>query len=221
MSLLLEAIDVHKSFSFPEKIDLLKGISLKVKKKCSIAIMGASGEGKTTLLHILGTLESFDKGQIVINDNNIAKIDKPYFRNNFIGFIFQFHNLLDDLTSLDNVLMPARIGRKKTIKKQEGLKLLKMVHLEHKANYPIKLLSGGERQRVAIARAFCNHPKLILADEPSGNLDHENSQIVHQLLLDCVKKEEKTLIVVTHDESLATLCEEIYILQSGILIKRK
>jgi lipoprotein-releasing system ATP-binding protein len=220
MSLLLEAANLHKTFFFPEKLHLLQGISLKVKKKSSIAIMGASGEGKTTLLHILGTLESFDSGHLKIAGKNIDKINKPFFRNQHVGFVFQFHNLLDDLTTLENVLMPAKIGRKK-IDINHGMHLLTMVRLENKAHIPARLLSGGEKQRAAIARCLCNSPELILADEPSGNLDHENSKIVHQLLLDCVKKEEKTLIIVTHDEELAYLCDEMYILQSGILTLRR
>ena len=218
----LEAVDIAKSFHYPQKIQILEKISLKLFAGESIAIMGASGEGKTTLLHILGTLEKPDQGSVKINGENIADISSDKIRNQSIGFIFQAYHLLDDLSVIDNILMPARIGRKKITKNspvyQRALDLIKEVDLEDRACFPVKLLSGGEKQRVAIARALCNDPDLILADEPSGNLDFKNSSHIHELLFTSVKKRNKALIVVTHDKELANKCDKIYILKNGKLI---
>lgn len=218
---LLTCTEIHKSFHYPEEVHLLCGISLSVFPKESIAIMGASGEGKTTLLHILGTLETPDEGTLQILGKEYQKNEFPHIRNTNIGFIFQNYNLLEDFTTLDNVLMPARIARKSLPKggllHNRGLDLLKQVGLKTRAHFPAKLLSGGERQRVTIARSLCNDPEIILADEPSGNLDHENSGQIHELLLNCVKKMNKSLIIVTHDEKLAQLCDRRYLLQNGKL----
>lgn len=218
---LLTCNEIHKSFYHPEKVHLLCGISLSVFPRESIAIIGASGEGKTTLLHILGTLETPDQGSLQILGKEYSKDEFPHIRNTNIGFIFQNYNLLEDFTTLDNVLMPARIARKALPKGgliyNRGIDLLKQVGLEERAHFPAKILSGGERQRVTIARSLCNDPEIILADEPSGNLDHENSRQVHELLLTCVKKMNKSLIVVTHDEKLASLCDHRYLLQNGKL----
>ena len=217
MTIILKAKDIHKTYNNPVKLHILKGINLELKKNHSIAIMGASGVGKTTLLHILGTLESFDTGTLHILNN-----DKPAndIRNKHIGYIFQNYNLLEDLSLLENILMPAYIARKNIKKNSPSYKralwLLEEVGLEKRADYPAKNLSGGEKQRAAIARAFCNDPDIILADEPSGNLDHANSKIIHKLLIDSVKKFNKSLIIATHDKELASLCDEIYILEDVI-----
>jgi lipoprotein-releasing system ATP-binding protein len=217
---LLVAKNINKTFKNPESLHLLKGIDLTLKKNQSIAIMGASGIGKTTLLHIFGLLESFDSGSLEIL--NMKKLTDE-FRNKHIGFIFQTYNLLEDLTLLDNVLMPAYISRKDIKPGSESYKralmLIEDVNLSMRKNYLAKDLSGGEKQRAAIARAFCNDPDIILADEPSGNLDDENSKITHKLLLDSTKKFNKSLIVATHDRQLASLCDEIYLLQNGKISK--
>lgn len=216
--IVLKAKNIHKTFKNPQDLHLLKGVDLELKKNESIAIMGSSGIGKTTLLHILGLLETFDKGSIEILDKNELT---DSLRNNHLGFIFQTYNLLEDLTLIENVLMPAYISRK-NIKKDspsynKALMLLKEVGLENRLNYLAKNLSGGERQRAAIARAFCNDPEIILADEPSGNLDDSNSKIIHKLLLESTKKFNKSLIVATHDKELAALCDKIYLLKDGKL----
>jgi len=216
----LKAVNLHKSYKTFDDLHILKGISLTLKQNESIAIMGSSGAGKTTLLHILGTLESFDSGKINIL-NSSSKNNE--IRNKHIGFIFQSYNLIDDLTLLENVLMPALIARKNILSKstayKRALNLLKEVGLIKRKNHLAKELSGGEKQRATIARAFLNDPDIILADEPSGNLDFENSKIIHKLLVDSVKKYNKSLIIATHDKKLASLCDKIYYLENGKFLK--
>jgi len=217
-STVLQAKNIHKIYKNFEHLHLLKGINLDLKKNQSIAIMGASGVGKTTLLHILGTLETHDRGSLTIL-NNTKLTDE--IRNKHIGFIFQSFNLLEDLTLIENILMPAYISRQSIQKNSKAYKraqlLLQEVNLKNRSNYLTKNLSGGEKQRAAIARAFSNDPDIILADEPSGNLDHENSKIIHNLLINFVKNYKKSLIVATHDIELASLCEKIYTLKAGNL----
>jgi len=207
--MILTAKNICKTYP---KVELLKNISLSVENGESIAICGRSGEGKTTLLHILGTLEQPDSGQIEIGGKSLTRSNAATIRNKEIGFIFQSYNLLEDFTTLENVLMPARIAREPA-EREKGLELLRLVGLEDRADFPAKLLSGGERQRVAIARALCNNPHLILADEPTGNLDRANAQKIGELLLSL----NKTFILVTHDAELASLCDKQYTLQDGVL----
>jgi len=215
MSVLI-ARNLFKSFRFPQKVEILSGVSLELSAGESIAICGRSGEGKTTLLHILGALEEPDSGQIEIAGQPYSTSNCAQLRNLSIGFIFQAFNLLEDFTLLENVLMPARIARRK-VDRTYGLELLKKVGLESRADFPAKLLSGGEKQRAALARALCNNPDLILADEPSGNLDRSNASQIGELLFSLVKQEKKSLILVTHDESLAKLCDKQYLLREGKL----
>lgn len=221
----IEACAIHKSFHHPTEVHILKGVNLKVKKGESVAIMGASGEGKSTLLHILGFLEPPCRGTLHIANNKSSNKNHATIRSQHIGFIFQAYNLLEDYTCLENILMPARIARKNTSKGSEcykrALQLLEEVGLTKRANFLTKLLSGGEKQRVAIARAFCNNPDIILADEPSGNLDHDTSEKIHELLLSSSKNNGKTLLVATHDKELAKLCDRCYLLQDGKLISTK
>ncbi len=218
---LLEAIDIHKAFYHPHPIQILKGIHLTAYEGDSIAIMGRSGEGKSTLLQILGTLEQPCRGKLKISNQEVVSSNKTSIRNQSIGFIFQSFYLLEDYTALENVLMPARIARQSMGKgseaEQRGLYLLEKVKLIDRAHFPTKLLSGGEKQRVALARAMCNDPDLIFADEPSGNLDRQTSQLIHELLLSCVQDQRKALIVVTHDQELARLCARQYELKNGCL----
>lgn len=202
----LTSKNISKSFDYPEKVTVLSNISLEVKQGESLAICGRSGSGKTTLLHILGTLETPDTGEIFIAGQPVTAQTAISLRQRFIGFVFQSYNLLEDFTALENVLMPARIA-KMDDSKQKGLLLLEQVGLLHRAHFPAKLLSGGERQRIAIARALCNDPQIILADEPSGNLDAASGQIIGALLLSLVREKRKSLILVTHDEQLAALCD--------------
>ncbi len=209
---ILEAKSLTKTFLHPTEVEIIRNVDLTIEAGETVAIMGASGEGKSTLLHILGTLEDPTSGSLLI----CGKKGSPRLRNTNIGFVFQSFFLLEDYTAVDNVLMPARIGRRK---KQEARArhLLDRVGLSHRADFPVKLLSGGEKQRVAIARALCNDPDLIMADEPSGNLDHKTSDLIHTLLLDVVRTEGKTLLTVTHDERLAERCDRRLTLCNGQL----
>lgn len=214
--MILKAENIWKTFKTPEKLDVLKGVSLSVSRGESIAICGRSGEGKTTLLHILGSLEEPDQGTISIAGKEWKPSTAHQIRNEHIGFVFQSYNLLDDFTVLENILMPSRIGRR-PLDPAQGLHWLKRLNLASKAHLPAKLLSGGEKQRVAILRALTNNPDLILADEPSGNLDRAHAEQVGQLLLTLVREEKKSLILVTHDPELAGLCDRKYILSEGHL----
>ncbi|HLB53218.1 MAG TPA: ABC transporter ATP-binding protein [Chlamydiales bacterium] len=211
---LLKGENICKSFS---SYPVLSDISLELHAGESIAISGRSGEGKTTLLHILGTLEEPDKGTLEIEGKLCTPSNAPLFRKRSIGFIFQAFYLLEDFTALENVLMPAAIDRRK-ITQAQGLALLEKVNLTNRANFPVKLLSGGERQRVAIARALCNDPQIILADEPSGNLDTENGKAIGDLLLSLSRSEGKGLIVVTHDSYFASCCDKSFRLAQGKLL---
>lgn len=221
---LLEARSLCKTFLQPQRIEILKGIDLVVEKGESVAIIGRSGEGKSTLLQILGTLEEPCSGSLKIAGQEISASNKNNLRNRHIGFVFQSFHLLEDYTALENVLMPARIARHSTHKgseaSQRGLYLLEKVGLADRINHPTKLLSGGEKQRIALARALCNDPDLIFADEPSGNLDRQTSEQIHALLLGFVQEHGKALIVVTHDRELASLCSTQYELKAGRLISQ-
>lgn len=218
----LQASGIAKSFLYPTKLQVLQDISLTVKRGQSVAIVGRSGEGKSTLLNILGTLEMPDRGTLTIAGHHVATHNPAKIRSKNIGFIFQSFHLLDHLTALQNILLPAKIARaatgKNSVKRQKAHELLKKVGLSERANQPCRLLSGGEKQRVAIARALINEPDLLLADEPTGNLDHTTSQDLQTLLLSFASEEEKGLIVVTHDKELAEKCDEIYQLTDGILV---
>lgn len=216
-SVILQASQIRKAFYFPTKIEILKQIDLTVYRGDTLAIMGRSGEGKSTLLQILGTLDNACAGQLEVGGTIINQFNKSQIRNKKLGFVFQSFHLLEDYTALDNVLMPAKIARQKTsagsAAYQRACDLLDHVGLSDRRHFNTKLLSGGEKQRVAIARALCNDPDIILADEPSGNLDQQTSEHIHQLLLDF----KKTLIVVTHNQELAHLCQRRYRLVNGVL----
>lgn len=218
---ILQATDIHKSFYYPQQISIFKGLNLTVKKGESVAIIGRSGQGKSTLLQILGTLEKPCTGRLTIANQIVNPFNCGKIRNRHIAFIFQSFHLLEDYTSLENVLMPARIARRNTSPGSEAYKhalhLLERVGLSNRAHFGTKLLSGGEKQRVAIARALCNDPDIIFADEPSGNLDKQTASDIHQILLDFVREKDKTIIIVTHDLDLANLCKTQYILEQGHL----
>lgn len=221
MKPLLHAEKIHKKFYDPQKVTILKEVCLEVHAGQSIAIVGASGQGKSTLLQILGTLETFDYGSLKIAGKSVQKRNAPLIRNRHIGFVFQSFHLLDNYTALENSLMPAKIAREDISKNSYHYKrmsqLFKEVGLEDRLHFRSNLLSGGEKQRVSIARALCNDPELILADEPSGNLDRTTSEQIHTLLLNLCQKQNKGLIVVTHNLELAALCSHTYTLQDGML----
>lgn len=223
MKTILKAQDIHKSYNTHIKVKILQGLSLEVKQGDTVAIMGRSGEGKSTLLQVLGTLENPCSGSLEIAGLPVSAFNKSLIRNKHIAFIFQSFHLLEDYTALENVLMPAKIARQNVNKGsptyQRCCELLEMVGLGERIHFHTKLLSGGEKQRVAIARALCNDPDLILADEPSGNLDKQTSAMIHELLLGFVKKGNKALVVVTHDPELARMCQTTYQLHNGLLEK--
>lgn len=218
---LIEVENLHKQFERPTQMKVLRGLNLRVAKGEKIAIMGKSGEGKSTLLHILGALEKPTEGTLQFFGKPYQSQPLAKLRSSHIGFIFQAFNLLEEYTTLENLLMPAKIARKPVSKGSDAYKracaLLERVGLSERKDFPTKLLSGGEKQRVAIARAMMNDPDLLLADEPSGNLDSGTSKMIYKLLLDCVAETGKTLIVVTHDASLAQLCDRTLILKDGCL----
>jgi len=220
---MLRARNIQKSFYTPSCLQILSGVDLAVHQGESVAIMGRSGEGKSTLLQILGTLEIPCSGELEIDGEAVSSFNKSRIRNRKLGFVFQSFHLLEDYTALENVLMPAKIARiscaPNSTAYQRACHLLEHVGLEGRLHFSTKLLSGGEKQRVAIARALCNDPDIILADEPSGNLDRQTSRHIHSLLLNFVKEHNKTLIVVTHDQELAELCSQRYRLCEGRLVQ--
>jgi lipoprotein-releasing system ATP-binding protein len=212
----LKADNLHKSFYSPHRLEVLKGISLCVHRGESIAIMGKSGEGKSTLLHLLGTLEKPCAGKISILQEEIDYSRAAQLRNEKIGFIFQSFHLLEEETLLENVLIPAKIARQKNqLTYERALFLLERVGLIDRRQFLVKHLSGGEKQRASLARALLNRPALILADEPTGNLDQSHSAQIFELLLQLVKEEQKALIVATHDRELAAWCDRTLILKNG------
>jgi lipoprotein-releasing system ATP-binding protein len=220
-SFLLEAKNISKAFYHPKIVPILKEISLKVKAGESVAIVGRSGEGKSTLLQILGTLEDPCQGSLYIEGQKVSASNRTHLRNEKIGFVFQSFHLLEDYTALENVLMPARIARKPIGRgskaEERALVLLEKVGLADRVHFHTKFLSGGEKQRVALARAMCNDPSLILADEPSGNLDRQTAQMIHEILLLFSQDQQKALLLVTHDRELARLCSRQYELRNGLL----
>lgn len=223
MKEILVAKQLSKTFFSHQPLTILEDISLRVCSGQTIAIIGESGAGKTTLLHLLGTLESLTTGHLIICGIPSQASNWSLLRNQKIGFIFQSYNLLEDYTVLENVLIPAKVGRKDvsvhSTLYQKALHLLEEVKLSHRVFFPARYLSGGEKQRVAIARAFLNDPELILADEPSGNLDHSHSSIIYDLLLSAAHKRNKALIVVTHDKKLASRCQKTYSLANKKLVE--
>jgi len=221
MKTLLEMKSVSKSFYDPNEIPILKEASLAVQKGQSMAIIGPSGSGKSTLLHMLGGIELPDSGEIFIDGTIISKETSPNILNKEVGYVFQSFHLLEEATTLENVLMPALIARQSTrngsASHKRACTLLKYVGLDDRIHTDIKHLSGGEKQRVAIARALCNDPQIILADEPTGNLDPTHSEAVQDLLLSVAKKEGKAVIIVTHNHSFAKRCDVVLQLDNGHL----
>lgn len=221
--LLLSAKNLSKTYtSGDQSIDVLKNIDFAIHRGESIAICGRSGSGKSTLLHTLGRLERATKGDIFFENEKITPQNCCAFRKRKIGFIFQSFNLLEDFTVIENILMPARIARKKThsgsgiYKKAE--ELLEEIGLSHRTHFLAKHLSGGEKQRVAIARALINDPPLLLADEPTGNLDKDNALHVEEILLNICVQKNKALLVVTHDQAFAKKCAKHLLLENGTLL---
>jgi len=217
--MVLQAHNIRKSFG---PLEILKGVDLAVRKGEIVAIVGASGAGKSTLLHIVGTLDRPDSGTVCINGTDCTQLGEKrlsLFRNRHIGFVFQFHHLLPEFTALENVCIPAFIGGK-NVKEAEkaGMELLERLGVAHRARHKPAQLSGGEQQRVSVARALVNHPSLILADEPSGNLDSENAASLHQLFFDLRASLGQTFIIVTHNEELANISDRTIHMRDGSVL---
>lgn len=222
MGELLILKDVIKNYSSKlETLTILKGVNLSVNQCDKILITGESGSGKSTLLNLIGALDKPTSGNIFFKDRDITKMEDEeltVFRNKEIGFIFQDHYLLEEFTALENVMLPSLI-KKFDIKKakEKAEKLLKYMEMQNRLSHYPSELSGGEKQRVAIARAFVNNPELILADEPTGNLDEKNASIVLEMLFDVTKKESHTLIIVSHSSNILKLAQKSYQLENGML----
>ena len=219
---MIKAENIYKSYG---DVQVLKGVDLEIKDGEVVSVVGASGAGKTTLLQILGTLDYADKNKatnLFINDTQIADLNEKElskFRNLNIGFIFQFHQLLPEFTALENVCIPAYIAKKsKEEAEAKAKELLDFLGLGHRINHKPGALSGGEQQRVAVARSLINEPALILADEPSGNLDSESAENLHQLFFKLRDTYNQTFVIVTHNEDLATMADRKLTMVDGKII---
>lgn len=218
---MIKAQNIHKSFG---ELEVLKGVSLSVKASEVVSIVGPSGAGKTTLLQILGTLSSADSGSLTLDGEDVTRLSDNAlsdFRNRHIGFVFQFHHLMPEFTAIENVMMPALIaGRARSEAAEEAAKLLKMMNLSDRTTHKPSQLSGGEQQRVAIARALINRPALLLADEPSGNLDTKNREEIHSLFFRLRDELGQTTVIVTHDDSLASMADRKITMRDGVITKK-
>ena len=217
--LVIEATDIHKYYG---DLHILKGVSMKVSSGEIVSIVGPSGAGKSTLLHIIGTLSRASQGTVTFEGEDVFKMsDKRLgiFRNQNIGFVFQFHHLLPEFTTLENVLIPAFIGKKNgAMIREKGIELLTYLGLKERLEHKPSELSGGEQQRVAVARALINDPKIVLADEPSGNLDTDHARELHELFFELRKKFNQTFVIVTHNEELASMADRKLSMKDGMII---
>lgn len=214
--MLIRVTDIHKQY---DSLEVLKGVSLDIAEREVVTIVGPSGAGKTTLLNIMGSLEPQDKGKVEIDGTDLSALREQAlsrFRNRNIGFVFQFHQLLPEFNVVENVAMPALIGGTATAEAfDKARKLIDYLGLSEREQHKPSQLSGGERQRVAVARALANSPKVVLADEPSGSLDSHNRQQLHRLFFDLRRDFGQTFVIVTHDESLASMSDRTVHLSDG------
>lgn len=216
---MIEIRNVEKSYG---TLHVLKQINLTIENSKVVTIVGPSGAGKSTLLHLIGTLDRPDSGEVVIDGTNLRMLSDDQlseFRNRHIGFVYQFHHLLPEFTAVENVALPAMIaGKSRKEALVHAAELLDFLKLKDRVDHKPNELSGGEQQRVAVARALMNNPELILADEPSGNLDTDNAKKLHQLFFDLRDQFHQTFIIVTHNEELASLSDRKIVLQDGRVI---
>ena len=216
---MLKAVGIKKAYG---SLPILKGVDFEVAKGEIVSIIGASGAGKSTLLHILGSLDRPDEGFISLNGVAINKLSGELlsvFRNQNIGFIFQFHHLLPEFTALENICIPAFIAKKsKKEAEAKAFELLDLFELRDRANHKPNELSGGEQQRIAVARALINNPAIVLADEPSGNLDSANANALHQLFIHLRDKFNQTFVIVTHNEDLAKISNRVVTMKDGLIL---
>ncbi len=216
---MLEAKQIEKFYG---KLQVLKGVDINIQKGEIVSIVGSSGAGKSTLLHILGTLDVADKGQVFLKGQRIDKLrdnELAKFRNNNIGFIFQFHHLLPEFTALENVCIPGWIaGKKKKDIEKKATELLQTLGLGERLQNKPHELSGGEQQRVAVARALINDPAIVMADEPTGNLDSANGRELHKLFIELRDKFQQTFLIVTHNEELADMSDRIVHMKDGLIV---
>jgi lipoprotein-releasing system ATP-binding protein len=213
---MLRAVNIHKKYG---EVEVLKGVSLEVEEGEIVSVTGSSGAGKSTLLHILGTLDTPTEGQVFLKGRNVFDLSEKKlsaFRNQSVGFVFQFHHLLPEFTALENVCIPAFIaGKNKREAESRAVELLSLLKVNHRLQHKPAQLSGGEQQRVAVARALINRPAIVLADEPSGNLDTENAHSLHRLFFELRDTFHQTFIIVTHNTQLATMADRCIRLKDG------
>ena len=216
---MLKATNIKKKYG---ELEILKGISLEVQRGEVVSIVGSSGAGKTTLLQILGTLDKQDEGTLIINGAEpglLAPGQVSKFRNQYIGFIFQFHQLLPEFDAMENIMIPAMIGGLgKAEAQQKAMHLLSLVGLENRSNHRPNELSGGEQQRIAVCRALINQPKIVFADEPSGNLDSNNAAELHDLFFKLREEMNQTFVIVTHNQILAKQADRMLEMRDGLFI---
>ena len=215
---MIQITNIHKSY---DTLEVLKGVNLHIAPREIVSIMGPSGAGKTTLLQIVGTLDRPNSGSVLLNGTDVLQLNErklSAFRNHHIGFVFQFHQLLPEFTAEENVMMPALIGGSAMADaRKEARRLLEYLGLSERRNHKPSELSGGEKQRVAVARALINKPEIILADEPSGSLDSQNRTELHHLFFDLRDTFGQTILIVTHDEELASISDRIVRMKDGVI----
>lgn len=216
---MITVTNIHKSYG---KVEVLKGINLTIDKGEIVSIVGKSGAGKTTLLQIIGTLLSADTGTVEINNTKVSELKEKKiarFRNLNLGFVFQSHQLLPEFTAIENIMIPGLIaGESRKQLEQRANDLLAFLNMTHRSGHKPKEMSGGEQQRIAVARALINEPQVILADEPSGNLDTQNKEELHHLFFSLRKEFNQTFVIVTHDMSLAKLSDRTITMQDGLIL---